>query len=188
MDFCDSGCCILWIYYFCFSVMHIYWLWEGQEALLLLVTPFYSHHCLVSLTQVRFWSLAPLQKKRRNNPEEMGQGERLHSQICWVLRSDFLSSPWRRKAFFTGTFKARLTTGRYQFWTSATATWNAQRTWLLATARSVWYFKGILGAANRKWMGKLIKPIKPEKKKKKYSPKVSIHDRLEKIAKTDPIL
>ena len=37
-------------------------------------------------------------------------------------------------------------------------------------------------------MGKLIKPIKPEKKKKKYSPKVSIHDRLEKIAKADPIL
>ena len=30
----------------------------------------YSHHCLVSLTQVRFWSLAPLQKKKKKRERE----------------------------------------------------------------------------------------------------------------------
>ena len=33
------------------------------------------------------------------------------------------------------------------------------------TAGLVWYFKGILGVANRNWRGKLIKPIKSIKKK-----------------------
>lgn len=56
---------------------------------LLLVTPFIAITVLFLVTQVRFWSLAPLQK---NKPEEMEQEARPHSQICWVLRSDF-SSP-----------------------------------------------------------------------------------------------
>ena len=68
--------------FFCFSVKHIYWMWEGQEAPLLLVTPFIAITVLFLVTQVRFWSLAPLQKKKKqkHKPEDTGQKKDL-SQI-----------------------------------------------------------------------------------------------------------
>lgn len=55
---------------------HIYWMWEGQVAPLLLVTPFIAITVLFLVTQVRFWSLAPLQKKKKkqkHKPEDTGQ-------------------------------------------------------------------------------------------------------------------
>lgn len=68
--------------FFCFSVKHIYWMWEGQVAPLLLVTPFIAITVLFLVTQVRFWSLAPLQKKKKqkHKPEDTGQKKDL-SQI-----------------------------------------------------------------------------------------------------------
>ena len=58
-------------------------MWEGQEAPLLLVTPFIAITVLFLVTQVRFWSLAPLQKKKKkqkHKPEDTGQKKDL-SQI-----------------------------------------------------------------------------------------------------------
>lgn len=100
---------------------------EGDKGVshLLLVTPFIAITVLFLVTQVRFWSL--LLHCKKNKPEEMGQEERPHSQICWVLRSDFFLPLEGEKAFFTGTLSSPAV-GRYQFWTSATATPNAQRT------------------------------------------------------------
>lgn len=78
-------------------------MWGVKENLLLLVTPFIAITVLFLVTQVRFWSLAPLQK---NKSEEMGQAEGPRSQICGVLRSDFSFFPLKgKKLFFTGTFK-----------------------------------------------------------------------------------
>lgn len=74
---------------------------EGASHLLR-VTPFIAITVLFLVTQVRFWSL--LLHCKKNKPEEMGQEERPHSQICWVLRSDFL--PLEGEKFFsTGTQK-----------------------------------------------------------------------------------
>lgn len=80
---------------------HIYWMWEGQEAPLLLVTPFIAITVLFLVTQVRFWSLAPLQKKKqKHKPEDMGQKKDLTARSPLGLRNDFLSSPCRGKSFF----------------------------------------------------------------------------------------
>ena len=57
-----------------------------------------------------------------------------------------------------------------------------------------WPLPGLSGISKEYWVLQigtervnLLNPLNL-KKKKKYSPKVSIHDRLEKIAKADPIL
>lgn len=31
--FCNSSCCVLWTCYLCFSVKHMYWMWERKEYL-----------------------------------------------------------------------------------------------------------------------------------------------------------
>ena len=66
------------------------WTWEVKETLLLLVTPIIAIIVLFLVTQAGFGLLLHCKK---NKPEEMGQEEKPHSQICWVLRSGFLSSP-----------------------------------------------------------------------------------------------
>lgn len=65
---------------------HIYWMWEGQEAPLLLVTPFIAITVLFLVTQVRFWSLAPLQKKKNKNTSLKTWDRRKTSQpdLRWV--------------------------------------------------------------------------------------------------------
>ena len=65
---------------------HIYWMWEGQEAPLLLVTPFIAITVLFLVTQVRFWSLAPLQKKKHKNTSLKTWDRRKTSQpdLRWV--------------------------------------------------------------------------------------------------------
>lgn len=73
---------------------------EGQEAPLLLVTPFVITVSLFLVTQVRFWSLAPLQQL---SSKDMGQKLLSHSQISAGLRNDFLPLQWEK---LTGTFKA----------------------------------------------------------------------------------
>ena len=87
---------------------------------------------LFLVTQVRFWSLAPLQKNKNKSTHTHtrdGTGGKTSQLDLLGLRNDFLSSPWKQKSFFTGTFTAPPTIGRYKFWTSATATRNAQKTW-----------------------------------------------------------
>jgi len=104
-------------------------MWEGQEARLLLVTHFIVITVLFLVTQVRFWSLAPLQKqKTKQELEDTGQKKDLTARSPLCLRNDFPSPPLRGKSLFTGTFKDLPKIGRYQFQTSATATRNAQRT------------------------------------------------------------
>lgn len=87
----------------------------------------------------------------------MGQEERPHSQICWVLRSDFLPLEGE-KLFFHWYTESSPAVGKYQFRTSATQHRMLRepalltlevRSVLLAAAGSVWNFKGILGAADR---------------------------------------
>ena len=151
MDFCNSTCCIWWTCYFCFSVKHIYSMWEGQEARLLLVTHFIVITVLFLVTQVRFWSLAPLQKqKTKQELEDTGQKKDLTARSPLCLRNDFPSPPLRGKSLFTGTFKDPPKIGRYQFQTSATATRNAQRTWTFKLWRSeldCWPLQGLSGVS-----------------------------------------
>ena len=65
------------------------------------VTPFIAITVLFLVTQVRFWSLAPLQKKKqKHKPEDMGQKKDLTARSPLGLRNDFLSSPCRGKSFF----------------------------------------------------------------------------------------
>ena len=103
MEFCHFSCCVLWTCFFvlfCFSVKHIYWMWEGQEAPLLLVTPFISISVLFLVTQVRFWSLAPLQKqKQKHKPEDMGQKKDL-SQISTGFEEWLSFFPLQGKKLF----------------------------------------------------------------------------------------
>ena len=152
MDFCNSTCYIWWTCYFCFSVKHIYSMWEGQEARLLLLTHFIVITVLFLVTQARFWSLAPLQKKntQKHKPEDMGQKKDL-SQISTGFEEWLSFFPLQGKKLFS-LVHLKLPKDRevpisdkchcntecsenLNFYTLEV--WS----WLLATAGSVWCFK-----------------------------------------------
>lgn len=83
---------------------------------------------LFLVTQVRFWSLVPLQKTKKHKPEDRTEAVRPTARSPLGLRNDFLSSPAGEKLFSLVHLKLPKDR-RYQFRTSATATQNAQRTW-----------------------------------------------------------
>jgi hypothetical protein len=62
-------------------------MWEVEELpQLLLNTPFIVITVMFLVTQVRFWSLllyCKTKRRRKKEPEEMGQKERPYSQISW---------------------------------------------------------------------------------------------------------
>ena len=75
-------------------------------APLLLVTPFIAITVLFLVTQVRFWSLAPLQKNKRQKTKQNkkntreGTGGQTSQLDLLGLRNDFPASPCRGKSFF----------------------------------------------------------------------------------------